>query len=53
LRTPIAEIDRGALPDTAVLRAFTPAHLQASLEEIGVGSALLIVGFALGIAGDS
>jgi hypothetical protein len=42
------EIDRGALPDTAVLRAFTPAHLQASLEEIEVGSALLIVGFPLG-----
>jgi hypothetical protein len=42
------EIDRGALPDTALLRAFTPAHLQASLEEIEVGSALLIVGFPLG-----
>jgi S1-C subfamily serine protease len=42
------ELDRGALPEAAVLRAFTPAHLQASLEEIEVGSALLIVGFPLG-----
>jgi hypothetical protein len=42
------EIDRAALPGTAVLHAFTPAHLQASLDEIGVGTALLIVGFPLG-----
>ena len=42
------EIDRAALPGTAVLRAFTPAHLQASLDEIEVGTALLIVGFPLG-----
>jgi hypothetical protein len=42
------EIDRAALPRTAVLRAFTPAHLQASLDEIEVGTALLIVGFPLG-----
>jgi S1-C subfamily serine protease len=42
------EIDRDALPDEAVLRAFTPAHLQASLGEIEVGSALLVVGFPLG-----
>ncbi|MCU0775555.1 MAG: serine protease [Ideonella sp.] len=42
------EIDRAALPDTTVLRAFTPAHLQASLDEVEVGTALLIVGFPLG-----
>ncbi len=42
------EIDRAALPATAVLRAFTPAHLQASLQEIEVGTPLLIVGFPLG-----
>lgn len=42
------EIDRAALPGAAVLRAFTPAHLQASLGEIEVGTALLIVGFPLG-----
>jgi hypothetical protein len=30
------------------LKAFTPAHLQASLREIEVGTHLLIVGFPLG-----
>jgi S1-C subfamily serine protease len=44
----VIEIDRDALPASAVWRAFTPAHLQASLDEIEVGSALLIVGFPLG-----
>lgn len=42
------EIDRAALPKEAVFHAFTPAHLQASLGEIEVGTALLIVGFPLG-----
>ena len=42
------EIDRGALPATAVLHAFTPAHLQAPDEAIEVGTPLLIVGFPLG-----
>lgn len=42
------EIDRAALPASAVLRAFTPAHLQASLDEVEVGTPLLIVGFPLG-----
>ena len=42
------EIERAALPATTVLRAFTPAHLQASLEDIEVGTSLLIVGFPLG-----
>jgi S1-C subfamily serine protease len=42
------EIDRSALPGNAVLRAFGPQHLQASLDEIEVGSALLVVGFPLG-----
>ena len=41
-------IDRAALPPATVLRAFTPAHLQASLGEIEVGSSLLIVGFPMG-----
>ena len=31
-----------------LLRAFTPAHLQRSLQEVEVGSPLLIVGFPLG-----
>lgn len=37
-----------ALPVTAVLRAFTPAHLTASAEKIEIGTPLLIVGFPLG-----
>ncbi len=44
----VLEVDRSALPATVELRAFTPAHLQDSLDEIEVGSALLIVGFPLG-----
>jgi len=44
----VIELDRTALPDSVVLRAFTPDHLQASLSEIEVGAALLIVGFPLG-----
>ncbi len=44
----VIALDRQALPDSAELRAFTPSHLQASLDEIEVGSSLLIVGFPLG-----
>lgn len=42
------EVQRSALPEARVLRAFTPAHLQAELEEVVLGSALLVVGFPLG-----
>jgi hypothetical protein len=42
------ELDREALPRSVVLRSFTPAHLQCSLQEVEVGSPLLIVGFPLG-----
>ena len=41
-------LDRGALPPDAAVRAFTPAHLQGPLEEIGIGTQLLVVGFPLG-----
>lgn len=44
----VIELDRGALPASAVLRSFTPAHLQRSLQDVEVGSPLLIVGFPLG-----
>ena len=44
----VIEVDRQALPATVLLRAFTPAHLQDSLDDIEVGSPLLIVGFPLG-----
>ena len=44
----VIEIQRSALPPSALLRCFEPAHLQRSLQEIEVGSSLLIVGFPLG-----
>jgi hypothetical protein len=44
----VIELDRAALPESAHLLAFAPANLQAQLEEIEVGSSLLIVGFPLG-----
>ncbi len=42
------ELDRAVLPAADVLRAFTPANLQLRLQEVKVGSALLVVGFPLG-----
>jgi len=42
------EIDPAALPHAATMRAFTADHLQRSLEELEVGTALHIVGFPLG-----
>ena len=44
----VIELDRAALPQSVVLRCFTPAHLQRSLQEVEVGASLLIVGFPLG-----
>lgn len=44
----VLELPRGRLPDDAVVRAFTPAHLQARLGDVEVGAPLLIVGFPLG-----
>ncbi|MFI4931103.1 MAG: serine protease [Burkholderiales bacterium] len=44
----VIELDRAALPRSANLRAFNPANLQASLDDIEVGTSLLIVGFPLG-----
>jgi len=42
------EIDTGALPAAVALQAFTPAHLQDRLQEVKVGTPLLVVGFPLG-----
>ncbi len=42
------EIDRAALPETTVYRAFTPQHLPGPLDQVEVGSTLLVVGFPLG-----
>ncbi|MDB5871928.1 MAG: trypsin-like peptidase domain protein [Ramlibacter sp.] len=44
----VLEIERGALPKTAVFSAFTPAHLPSGQEPVEVGSTLLVVGFPLG-----
>jgi S1-C subfamily serine protease len=44
----VLEVDRKALPAGAVLRAFTLAHMQGALEEVGIGRPLLVVGFPLG-----
>jgi len=44
----VIELDRTALPESALFRCFTPVHLQHSLQEVEVGSSLLIVGFPLG-----
>ncbi|HSK28710.1 MAG TPA: trypsin-like peptidase domain-containing protein, partial [Candidatus Limnocylindria bacterium] len=42
------EIQRQALPESILLSAFTPAHLVAELDQIEVGTPVLIVGFPLG-----
>jgi len=44
----VIELERTALPKSVVMRCFTPAHLEHSLQEAEVGSSLLIVGFPLG-----
>lgn len=44
----VIELDRSALPAGAELRAFSLAHLQGPLEEVGIGTPLLVVGFPLG-----
>jgi len=42
------EIERSALPEPTVYRAFTPKHLLSAQHQIEIGSSLLIVGFPLG-----
>ena len=44
----VIEIERAALPKTTVYRAFTPQNLYGPLDEVAVGTSLLIVGFPLG-----
>ena len=44
----VIELERAALPKAVALQCFTPAHLQRSLEEVEVGTSLLIIGFPLG-----
>ena len=44
----VVPVDRSSLPAGAVWEAFTPAHLQSELDEVEVGTPVLIVGFPLG-----
>jgi S1-C subfamily serine protease len=44
----VIEIERSALPATAVYRAFTPDHLLGPHDHVEVGTSLLVVGFPLG-----
>ena len=44
----VIEIDRGALPATTLYRAFGPEHLAGRVDQVEVGSSLLVVGFPLG-----
>ncbi len=43
----VIEIDRNALPDGALYRAFTPLHLDGSFDQ-EIGTSILVVGFPLG-----
>jgi len=44
----VIELDRGALSAAVMLQAFTPAHLQYSLQAVKVGTPLLVVGYPQG-----
>ena len=44
----VLEIERSALPEKMIYRAFTPAHLPARDDRVEIGSSLLVVGFPLG-----
>jgi Trypsin-like peptidase domain len=44
----VIELDPALMPPGTVLRSFSPAHLQRRLNDVEVGSAVLIVGFPMG-----
>jgi S1-C subfamily serine protease len=44
----VIELDRSAMPGSAVYRAFTPDHLVPDSSHVEIGSSLLVVGFPLG-----
>jgi S1-C subfamily serine protease len=44
----VLELERPALPETLLYHAFSPAHLVRQLDQIEVGTSVLIVGFPLG-----
>jgi hypothetical protein len=43
------ELERAALPATLWFHAFTPAHLVERLDQVELGTSVLIVGFPLGV----
>ncbi len=44
----VIELDRNAFPAEAVVRAFTPAHLQTDFNAVPADTSLMVVGFPLG-----
>lgn len=44
----VIELDKTALPKTAVFAAFTARHLQSMQDHVEIGTSLLVVGFPLG-----
>lgn len=44
----VIELERKALPATAVYRAFTPVHLNRPEDQVEIGTSVLVVGFPLG-----
>ena len=42
------ELDRRAMSEPLLIRAFSPAHLVEELERVEVGTSVLVVGFPLG-----
>jgi S1-C subfamily serine protease len=48
LEVALVEIERAALPEGTLFRAFTPRQLQEPDEIVEVGTSLLVVGFPLG-----
>jgi S1-C subfamily serine protease len=44
----VIEIERAALPASTLYRAFTPEHLLSTLDQVEIGTSLLVVGFPLG-----
>ena len=44
----VIEIERAALPEPTIYRAFMPDHLPSAFETIETGASVLVVGFPLG-----
>jgi len=44
----VIEIERAALPESMIYRAFTPQHLLGPLDQVEVGTSALVVSYPLG-----